>query len=74
MSSDGDTYDVSLTSEYTLTDTSQRRLIVECAVIAKEFDLYEMSTVVDLIFQNGNLKQNSKLFHDMQLSSNHMIL
>lgn len=53
ISNDGYTYDVSLTSEYTITDVSQRRLTIECVVVEKEFESLEMWTIVDLLFQNG---------------------
>ncbi|KAJ8019357.1 hypothetical protein HOLleu_42088 [Holothuria leucospilota] len=51
----GDTFDVTLTSTYTVKDKSRDRITIECSLKEEDGPLFELTTKLDLIFVEGNI-------------------
>ncbi|KAJ8018022.1 Immunoglobulin superfamily member 10 [Holothuria leucospilota] len=51
--SNGDVFDISLTSKYRLNDASKTRVTIECKVIGTDIEQLNLSTKLDILFLNN---------------------
>lgn len=55
VKTNGETFDVTLTSQYTLQSTTRNRITLECSVSGGNFHLFDNSQKFDLLFHEGQL-------------------
>lgn len=53
VKTNGETFDVTLTSQYTLQSTTRNRITLECSVSGVNFHLFDNSQKFDLLFHKG---------------------
>ncbi|KAJ8048742.1 NLR family CARD domain-containing protein 4 [Holothuria leucospilota] len=54
VTENGDTFDVSFTSKYSVKDSTKTRISIECALIGSDINILSLSTKLDLVITKDN--------------------